>query len=440
MSARLFEQELEIPAAPKSWSQIEHVSKAVSSRLDRDQTAIRFVITKSDRDNLQCEFSVLSDSRRPPGDSLFRFIQRTSDNTDKFNAILLVPTGIGAEIGGHAGDATPVASLLASVSDTLIVHPNIVNASDIIEIPSNVLYVEGSVIARLLMGTAGLQRVRSNRVLAVLGPHEDRTFTDSAINSVNAACSSYGLNCPQIIQLSDPLNMTSRYSSSGKAAGEIYNMDELIKILEETRNNYDAVAISSIITVPSSYHLEYFGSGGSMVNPWGGVEAMLTHALSIIYNIPTAHAPMLESQAVANIDTGIVDPRMAAEVVSVTFLQSVLKGLQRSPRIISDLDTMRQPTIITASDISCVVIPDGCVGLPTLAALEQGIPVIAVRENRNLMSNDLRNLPWASGQLVIVENYWEAAGVMAAIKAGIKPSSTRRPLVPVNVEQKSRPR
>ncbi len=82
-------------------------------------------------------------------------------------------TGIGAEIGGHAGDATPVATLLATVCDTLVTHPNVVNASDVIDIPSNALYVEGSVISRLLMGTIGLHRVRGNRLLVVIGAHED---------------------------------------------------------------------------------------------------------------------------------------------------------------------------------------------------------------------------------------------------------------------------
>ena len=47
--------------------------------------------------------------------------------------------------------------------------------------------------------------------------------------------------------------------------------------------------------------------------------------------------------------------------------------------------------MISNSDISCLVIPDGCIGLPTLAALEQGIPVIAVKGNKNAMRNDLDN-------------------------------------------------
>ena len=95
---------------------------------------------------------------------------------------------------------------------------------------------------------------------------------------------------------------------------------------------------------------------------------------------------------------------------------------------------MRMPGILTASDVSCVVIPDGCLGLPTIAALEQNIPVIAVRENRNIMQNDLARLPWAPGQFHMVENYWEASGVINALRSGITPESVRRPLRYTNVE------
>ena len=174
-----------------------------------------------------------------------------------------------------------------------------------------------------------------------------------------------------------------------------------------------------------------------MVNPWGGVESMLTHTISSLYNVPSAHAPMLESQAVLDIETGVVDPRMAAEVISVSFLQCVLKGLQRSPKIITDMETMREPGVLTVRDVSCLVIPDHCLGLPTFAALEQGIPVIAVKENVNLMNNDLETLPWAENQLHIVENYWEAAGVLSALRTGMDPAAVRRPLRSVSMQQTS---
>jgi hypothetical protein len=44
------------------------------------------------------------------------------------------------------------------------------------------------------------------------------------------------------------------------------------------------------------------------------------------------------------------------------------------------------------------------------------------------MQNDLEMLPWQAGQLHVVENYWEAAGVISALRAGIDPMSVRRPI------------
>ncbi len=433
----LSEIELDLPPPPDSSNLLEWLSQKTREKLPGGVSPVRLVVTSSDATGYRCEVTTFddgNDSSRLPNNSILEFRHRQVENTGSFNAILLVPTGIGAEIGGHAGDATPVAQLLASVCDTLVTHPNVVNASDINEIPGNGLYVEGSVICRLLMGTAGLQPVRSNRVLVLMNSHTDRLFHTMTVNSVNAARASYGLICPLVIELTPPLVMISEYTSSSRAAGRVEDLEHVLELLDRHRGEYDAVAISSVITVPTSYHGDYFNSGGSMVNPWGGVESMLTHTISSIYDVPSAHSPMMESQEVLDADTGIVDPRMAAEAISTTFLQSILKGLQKSPRIVTDREALRNPGVFTASAVSCLVIPDGCLGLPTLAALEQGIPVIAVRENRNLMRNNLTQLPWQQGQLHIVDNYWEAAGVMSALKAGIAPNSVRRPINPVTVE------
>jgi hypothetical protein len=46
-----------------------------------------------------------------------------------------------------------------------------------------------------------------------------------------------------------------------------------------------------------------------------------------------------------------------------------------------------------------------------------------------LMRNDLSKLPWADRQFHSVSNYWEAAGVIASMRAGIDPASVRRPLI-----------
>jgi hypothetical protein len=344
-----------------------------------------------------------------------------------------VPTGIGAEIGGQSGDAGPTARLLAAACDTLITHPNVVNASDINELPENGLYVEGSTISRLLMGTVGLQRVRSNRVLLVMDKHGDPRISDLTINAVSAARAALGLDCPRVVKMASPIRLRARYSSSGSAVGRVEGLERLHEVLLRHRSEYDAVALATMVDVPEQFHKEYFDSKGQMVNPWGGAEAMLTHAVSMLLDVPSAHAPMIESMQILNQAYGVVDPRMSAETVSCCFLHSVLKGLHKSPRIVTDREALGHAGVLSAADVSCVVIPDGCVGLPTLAALEQEIPVIAVRENRNRMRNDLRALPFKPGKLFVVENYLEAVGVMAALRAGVAVQSVRRPLPATSV-------
>ena len=407
----------------------------VDSYINDPDYPIRFAVTASENDYIQCEIGVIkhpSIGQRTYA-PLFEYRQRKFERTNAFNAVLIIPTGIGAEIGGHAGDATAVSRMMAEIVDTLVLHPNVVNASDINEMTESCLYVEGSILTRLLQGTVGLQPVRSNRILVVLDHHPDRHFVDAAVNSVNAARATYGLDCPAVVQLPNPLWMRANYSSTGRAVGMIGGLSNLLDEIANYDCKFDAIAISSVIRVPQEYHLEYFRNEGRMVNPWGGVEAMLTHSLSSILNIQTAHSPMFESREIENLDVGIVDPRMSAEAVSLTFLQCTLKGLCKSPRVILDRRCIGDTGIFSAEDVSCIVIPNGCLGLPVLAALEQGIKVIEVVGNKNIMKNDLSRLPWFPGQLIRVDNYMEAVGAMATIKAGITTESVTRPLSATNI-------
>lgn len=408
---------------------------AVFSKLNDNESPIRFAIIETTNTDLTCELGIIEDPHSSV-ESIFRYQNRKIENTKNFNTMLLIPTGIGCEIGGHAGDAGTVAQLIGSVCDNIILHPNVVNASDINEMPENTLYVEGSVLTRLIMGTIGLQKVRYNRTLVIMDKHKDKPITHATVNSVNAAQSSYGINCPQIIELTPPIEMKAYLADSGCAVGEVTNLDNFYQILKEHRSQYDAVAVTSTIQIPQGLRELYYESDhklDNMVNPWGGVEAMLTHSISMLLNVPTAHSPMETSIEVWNYDPGVTDPRVAAEAISLAYLQCILKGLQKSPKIISNPNFTNTNTI-TARDISVLVIPDGVVGLPTLAALHQGIPVIAVRENKNIMKNNLTDLPWGPEQLYLVDNYWEAVGILVSIKEGINPKTIRRPLgqIPVN--------
>ena len=425
---RFFEKEISIPKVCDNKNLLPYLANEVTSCLEKENLLpLRVAVTDSLGDSYKCEVGVLETQEMKESHLVFEFRKRKYENERKFNVVFLVPTGIGCELGGHAGDATPVARLISSVCDTLITHPNVFNASDINEMPENSLYVEGSSVCRLLMGTLGLRPVRKNRILALIDENQHTLFENASLNSVNAARATLGLECTKALKLAPSLDMTSQYSSSERAVGLLDNIENVYSLLEDHKGSYDAVAISSVIKVPKSYHINYFKSEGSMVNPWGGVEAMLTHALSFKFNVPSAHSPMLESPEIANLDTGVVDSRMSAEAVSTTFLHCVLKGLHKSPKLITDKELFSCEEVFSVEDISCLVVPDSCLGLPTLAALEQGIKVISVKENKNLMKNELSSLPWKEGQFTEVENYLEAIGALKAMKEGLSLSSLRRP-------------
>jgi len=51
------------------------------------------------------------------------------------------------------------------------------------------------------------------------------------------------------------------------------------------------------------------------------------------------------------------------------------------------------------------------------------------------MRNDLSALPWAKNQLHVVENYFEALGVMGALKSGVAVDTLKRPLVNAQVRE-----
>lgn len=405
-----------------------------------DATPLRVAITGKSRAGHLCEIEAVEPKIFGSDDTdanIFEYRQRRLARTDKFNAVMLIPTGVDCAIGGHAGDATPAARLLANVCDQLVLHPNVVNASDVNEQTENCLYVEGSLICRLLMGTVGLRKVRQNRVLLVTEDRRDApNVVDQTINCAEGARATLGMDISDVLVLEQELFLQTGVSDSGRVTGRVERLGHLLDVLRAKRSSYDAIALATRITPhidTVELHRSYFGEGGP--NPWGGVEAILTHLVSTVLDVPAAHAPTMSSEALRTERWGVVEPRKAAEVISTTYLFCVLKGLNKAPQVLVNPSGVYDPSVLTAEDVSALVIPDGCVGLPTLAAVEQGIPIVAVRANANLMRNDLKSLPLRPGQLHYAANYYEAAGILSAMKAGVAPAALARPMHPIRVER-----
>ncbi len=322
------------------------------------------------------------------------------------NCIFIVPTGIGAQIGGHSGDATPVAKLLASVCDKLFVHPNIVNASDINEMTDNMLYVEGSILDRFLEGQIGLEEVYSNKILLAVNE-----IKPEIVNAVSAARVTIGAEI-EIVELYVPLRMTASVLPSGKAYGAIFHSDEAIQ--QVSQYEYDVLVINTPIETNDDEAKEYLLKEGG-TNLWGGVEAKLSKLMSEKLNKPVVHAPVENSEVIKTLNE-IVDPRKAAEMVSICFLHCCLKGAHTAPKI-----SLRDNAYWN-TDIDFLISPINVVGRPHYACVKAGIPVIAVEENKTVLNDKMPD------SFIIAKDYLEVAGVITAKKAGVSIASVKRPL------------
>ena len=324
------------------------------------------------------------------------------------NVVFIIPTGIGCAIGGHAGDATPAAKLIAQVCDKLILHPNVVNASDINEMPANSLYVEGSILDRFLEGKIELQEVHSNRVLVVVNP----PVRPETLNAINAARATIGMNI-DVVELETPLQMQGWIEfPSNVAGGHAAGVNELIEQVKGLQ--FDALAIASVIDVDAEVSLDYFQAEDG-VNPWGFIESLVSRQVADAINKPIAHAP-IESETTKDCKDlyeilyhKVVDLRKAAEVCSSCFIHCVLKGLHRAPRIGKGLSN---------STVGCMVSPMGVVGRPHRACFKAGIPVVAVEENRCAFNE-------RDDRIIYVDNYLEASGIINCINVGILTESVR---------------
>jgi len=405
-------------------SNINYLRSALSG-----ENVIRFSVTKSDDIKIYCDYSTVKNSNYQIK-NVFDFNPRKTINNDNFNAMMIIPTGIGAHIGGDSGDGNVAAKLIGHSVDTLFTHPNVVNAADINEMTSNTIYIEGSVLNDFIMGNIGLQPVRSNRML-MLFDKNDPDVENMAINAASSARVTLGCDI-DLLKIEEAPEYKAYYDENGIAVGEVEYMERLIDIMDKYKDDYDSFVLHTKIDGNPEITKNYFQSDKLSVNPWGGSEAIITHSISNLLNVSVAHSPMLfdKDDIFQFQGNNVVDPVKSPEVMSKTELFCVIKGMYKTPKIVNYTTDIG---IYTNRDIHVLITPDRCIGLPLLAALEQNIKVIAVSDERNLMNNDLGKLPWKHGQFYKANNYLEAAGILTALKNGISVESFERPITKTKV-------
>ncbi|MEQ8971066.1 MAG: DUF3326 domain-containing protein [Coleofasciculus sp. C1-SOL-03] len=329
-----------------------------------------------------------------------------------YTVVLIVPTGIGASIGGYAGDALPVARAIAQVCDRLITHPNVLNGAQLYWNLPNALYVEGYGLDKFAAGCWGLQPVHQNRVGLILDQGIEPDLRLRHLQAADATRATLGLNLTDYVITDAPLNVELRTAPSGASWGTIGNPDSLLRSVEVLIQQAKAEAIAVVARFPDdlgSEALEAYRQGQG-VDPLAGAEAVISHLIVRTFQIPCAHAPALMPLPLEP----NLSPRSAAEELGYTFLPCVLVGLSRAPQL---QVTPRQPGTIWAEDVDAVVIPASACGGSALLSLSQlRTQIIAVEDNQTSMQVPPEPL---AIKAVRVHSYLEALGMLVTHRAGI---------------------
>ena len=334
-------------------------------------------------------------------------------NRRPYTVVLLVPTGIGAAIGGYAGDALPVARAIARVCDRLITHPNVLNGAQLYWNLPNAFYVEGYGLDKFAAGEYGLRPACQNRVGLILDRAIEPELRRRHLQAADATRATVGLDLTDYIVTDAPLEVELRTSEGGASWGTIGNLDSLLRAAEASIAKAGAEAIAVVARFPDdtdSEELQNYRHGRG-IDPIGGAEAVISHLVVRTLRIPCAHAPALLPLP---LDPQL-SPRAAAEELGYTFLPCVLVGLSRAPQFVLE-DELPQLGDIWAREVDAVVVPATACGGSGILSLSRSAKIIAVRENETQMQVP----PEAIGMKALrVNSYLEALGVLVARRAGI---------------------
>lgn len=344
-----------------------------------------------------------------------------------YTAIAVVPTGIGARVGGYAGDALPFMRALASVVDCAIAHPNVLNGAMLSWPLGNVLYVEGYGLDRFAAGDWALRPVHQNTLALVLDRAIEAPLQLRQRQAADAARATWGLAMlPTAIVTDEPLGVDLRRSPSGASWGTIARPDSLLRAAERAIQA-GATAIAVVARFPDDGDGDQAAAEayrqGHGVDPIAGAEALISHLIVREFAIPCAHAPALAPWDASE----TVDPRAAAEELGYTFLPCVLAGLSRAPQFVIDRDR-REPGDLTAAAVDAIVVPADACGGGAVLSLPPATRRIVVTGNPTQM----RVPPDALGLAATpVRSYLEALGAIAAHRAGLDPKVFQTPPSPL---------
>ena len=148
---------------------------------------------------------------------------------DPLPSLLIIPTGIGCEVGGYAGDAIPSARLLAAASGCLITHPNVMNGASLYWNDKRIHYVEGFSIDQFACGEILLRPVRSQKVGVLFDAGLESHLRQRHLQVIDGCRATLGLDIGPVVTTDTALEISINTSSSGSSWGELATPEPLLR-------------------------------------------------------------------------------------------------------------------------------------------------------------------------------------------------------------------
>ena len=300
-------------------------------------------------------------------------------NYDKTKPLiaLIVPTGIGASIGGYAGDASQVAQMFAK-DFNVIVNPNVVNAACFSGITENMLYTEGWAFTQFIKGNLNLIPSTNNKIGIIFDKGISEGILNVHINTINAVKTVYGIDVIGYEITEEPCNVEFYNTESGISSGSVVNNKTLIdagkKLLEK---GAEVLAVVCKFDEPPEDNYK----NGNEVDIVGGVEAIISHYLTKELKVPVVHAPAFENIIITK---DLVDKKAAAEYITPTFLPCLLIALKNAPLFSCENRVLYS---ICRENLQAIIMPYNSLGSSiVLDALEANIPIYAIKENSSVLN------------------------------------------------------
>ena len=289
---------------------------------------------------------------------------------------LSIPTGIGANIGGYAGDFGYIAREFSKYF-YCIVNPNAVNGGILSAINNDMAYLEGYLFDDFFKGNISItpkKENKTNKIGVIFDSAIPQNIINVHLNTINALRMVQGIETIEIEYAKKPVGVEIIIKNN-ISSGNLNNPNAIVEAAEKLiQKGAQAIAVICYFNEDAE-DINYSNANG--IDPIGGIEAVISHIITQKFKIPAAHAP-----AFSNIDISekTENPKVSSEMISSTYLPCIMQGLSIAPDI-----NKNNKGKINNKDVQYLIVPYDAMGSPAvLSCVKHSIKIITVKNKTTL--------------------------------------------------------